>query len=68
MILKAECTGRLEPWSELGSGMGVGGVGVQLQVGQQEEGGCAGPGPEGQSALTDWLSLFREPDRTRTGS
>lgn len=53
MVLKADCIRRLDPWSELGARVGVGGeVGGTAAGGQQEGGGCAGSGAEGQSALT----------------
>lgn len=47
MILKAECTGRLEPWSELGSGMGVGGWGCSCRWGSKRKEVVQGLGLKG---------------------
>ena len=63
MVLKADCIRRLDPWSELGARVSEGG------------GTAAGRAARGRrlcrvwsrrAACSDWLSLHREPGRTRT--
>ena len=66
MVLKADCIRRLNPWSELGARVGVGGEGGGTAAGRAARGRRLCRVWSRRAECSAWLSLHKEPGRTRT--